>query len=186
MKFFVAVALLICNLSQTIAHELPGNRATLVLREGHLSLTLLVDYTRVLHQVLAPQRPFQEFVMLYAAMSPVAFQSQLVQAQRNLQTGTQLRLQGKKSASFTQWTWPPTASVQHQFQQHTMQTMVAPADHGHAAQSEIRAQVQTNKPEAFNAVTLQLPPEFQQVLVVSYQPRQTWVKPGTASTMIRF
>jgi hypothetical protein len=69
--------------TNAFAHELQANRASLVLRDSqHLSLTFFVDYVGVLHQVLAPQRTLQEFVLMYASMKPLELQSQLLAAQK--------------------------------------------------------------------------------------------------------
>ena len=77
----------------TRAHELQANRASLVLRDSqHLSVTFYLDYVGVLHQVLAPQRSLQDFVLAYSAMPPQAFNAQLLAAQTKLQSNTSLTL----------------------------------------------------------------------------------------------
>ena len=188
MMFRLAASLLVWALaSNAAAHELESNRATLVLRDRqHLSLTFFVDYARVLHQVLAPQRPLNDFVMTYSAMKPQEFQSQLQDAQRKLQSGISVTLQNGKVAALTQWVWPQAKAVQAALQQRTMQAVVAPADHAHAATMEIHAQASSHGPNDFSSITLQLPPQFQQVLLVSYQPKQVWMKPGIPSPAIAF
>lgn len=191
MKIQFAASLLACVLtSNAVAHELESNRATLVLRDRqHLTLTFFVDYARVLHQVLAPQRPLNDFVMTYSAMKPQEFQSQLQEAQRMLQSGITVTLHNGKTAALTQWAWPQAKAVQAALQQRTMQAVVAPADHAHAATMEIQAQASSSSSASssdFTTITLQLPPQFQQVLVVSYQPKQVWVKPGGPPAAIAF
>ncbi len=191
MKIQFAAFLLACVLtSNAVAHELESNRATLVLRDRqHLTLTFFVDYARVLHQVLAPQRPLNDFVMTYSAMKPQEFQSQLQEAQRMLQSGITVTLHNGKTAALTQWAWPQAKAVQAALQQRTMQAVVAPADHAHAATMEIRAQASSSSSASssdFTTIKLQLPPQFQQVLVVSYQPKQVWIKPGAPPAAIAF
>lgn len=169
------------------AHELQSNRATLVLRDDqHLTLSFFVDYTRVLHKVLAQQQPLEAFVLTYAAMSPQAFQLQLLSAQRTLQTRTVVVLHGGMSATLTQWVWPDAPTVQRLLQQQAMQALIAPADHAHLTQTEIRTETTAANAMDFSAITLQLPAEFEDVLVVSYQPKQVWASPGQASSTIRF
>ncbi len=183
--FLMAWALI----SSAAAHELEVNRATLVSRDRqHLMLTFFVDYPRVLHQVLASQRPVNEFVLTYSAMEPQAFQSQLLAAQRQLQAGIGVKLRNNQSVTLVQWAWPQAADVQAAMQKRAMQLVVAGADrsHAHAAPMEIRAQASASKADDFAFITLKLPPQFQQVLVVSYQPKQVWVKPGTSSPEIAF
>ena len=182
-----ALLMLLALAASTVAHELPSNRATLVLRDRqHLSLTFFVDYANVLHQVLAPKRSMQEFVLTYSAMKPQEFQTQLLAAQSKLQGGTGLAFASGKTAALTRWVWPQAAVVQNLLQQRAMQSVVAPADHSHAVQTEIRTETLSANPDDLTSVTLRLPPEFQQVLVVSYQPRQVFVKPGLPSPAIRF
>lgn len=182
-----AILVLWALATSAVAHELPSNRATLVLRDGqHLALTFFVDYVSVLHQVLAPKRSMQEFVLMYSAMKPQEFQAELLAAQGKLQSSTGLALASGKSAALTRWVWPQAPAAQNLLQQHAMQSVIAPADHSHAVQTEIRAETRSADPGDFTSVMLQLPAEFQQVLVVSYQPKQVFMKPGTPSPAIRF
>jgi hypothetical protein len=188
MKIYLLVCGLLWSMSQgAVAHELQDNRATLVLRDRlHLALTLFVDYPKVLHLVLAPQSSLQEFVMLHSAMQPKEFQAQLLVAQRKLQANTSVVLSNGKTTALTQWVWPDVASVHKLLQQRAMQTIVAPNDHAHSVPMEIRAETKSNNSNDFSAVTLQLPSALQQVLVVSYQPKQLWLKPNAPSPVIRF
>ena len=188
MKTYILLIALLCALAQSAAaHELQDNRATLVLRDHqHLALTLFVDYPKVLHQVLAPQTSLQEFVMLHAAMKPQEFQAQLLVAQRKLQGGTSVVLGSGKTAVLAQWVWPSSTPVHKLLQQRAMQAIVAPNDHAHAVPMEIRAETKSNNASDFSSVILQLPPALQQVLVVSYQPKQVWLKANTPSPRISF
>ena len=188
MKISAALFTLLWALATSApAHELQGSRATLVLRDQlHLTLTLLIDYPKVLHQVLAPQMALQEFLLMYSSMKQPEFQVQLIAAQRKLQEGTSLGLGNGKKASLTQWGWPDAASVQKLLQQRVMQAVVAPKDHVHAVPTEIRTEARSSQASDFKSVTLQLPTALQQVLVVSYQPKQVWLQPQSPAPLIRF
>jgi hypothetical protein len=188
MKIFIAALTTVWMLATGAqAHELDSNRATLVLRDRlHVSITFFVDYPGVLHQVLAPQRSVQEFVLMYASMKPPEFKAQLIEAQRQLQSNTALMLHGGKAAMLTQWKWPEAAVVQNLLQQRAMQAVVAPGDHAHIAPTEIRAEAKSTHAADFTSVTLKLPAQFQQVLVVSYRPKQVWLKPHAVSPAISF
>ena len=187
LKIIASACLLWTLLTSAAAHELPSNRATLVLRdEQHLALSFFVDYTGVLHKVLAPQQSLEAFVLLYSAMKPQAFQTQLLNAQGKLQASTTVLFQGGKAANLTQWAWPDAATVQQLLQQRAMQAVIAPSDHSHVAQTEIRAETRADNPGDLRAITLQLPAEFQDVLVVSYQPKQVWASPGKGPSTIAF
>ena len=76
--------------------------------------------------------------------------------------------------------------MQNLLQQRAMQAVVAPTDHAHAVPTEIRAEAKSSNAADFTSVTLKLPAQFQQVLVVSYQPKQVWLKPHTLSPAISF
>jgi hypothetical protein len=198
MKKLIATIVTVYALAGSAhAHELQSNRATLVLRDRqHVSLTFFIDYVSVLHRTLAPQQPLQEFVLIHSAMPPQALKAQLQEAHRRLQASTRLTLSTGKNATLTQWAWPKAERVQKMLQAHAMEAVVAAAvpapQHVHAQeedaddQVEIRAEAQSSSPNDFTSVTLQLPAQFQNVLVVSYQPKQVWVKPGAASAAIRF
>lgn len=188
MKIYLPVVALLWALMQTAAaHELQDNRATLVLRDRqHLSLTLFVDYPKVLHQVLAPQSTAQEFMLVHAAMKPHEFQVQLLAAQRKLQDSTSLVMGNGKKSAFAPWVWPDAASVQKLLQQRAMQAVVAPNDHAHMVPMQIRAEAKSGNASDFRSVTLQLPAALQQVLVVSYQPKQVWLKPNATPPVISF
>ena len=169
------------------AHDLQANRATLVLRDGnHLSLTFFINYTDALHQALAPQQTFAEFVLPYSAMTPPVFEKELLRAQGKFQAGTRVVLAKDQAASVTHWVWPEAAQVQKLLQQRAMQILVAPAAHPHETPLEIRAEVTAPSRAALAVLKLRLPTEFQQVLVVSYQPKQVWLTPRTLSPEIRF
>jgi len=168
-----------------VAHELQANRLTLVLREGtHVSLTFRLDFTDVLHRALAPQRTVQEFVLQYAAMPPHAFQSDLLRAQRQFQAATGLATAAGKVATITHWTWPDAEQVQAALRERAMQTVVAPGAHPHSTPVEVVAQATAT--QAISAVTVQLPAEFQPVLLVSYRPQQVWMAPQARSTTVKF
>lgn len=187
LKIIASACLLWALVTSAGAHELQANRATLVLRdEQHLTLSFFVDYIGVLHKVLAPQQSFEAFVLLYSAMKPQVFQTQLLNAQRKLQASTAVLFQGGKAATLTQWVWPDAAAVHQLLQQRAMQAVIAPADHSHVAQTEIRVETRADNQGDFSAITLQLPTEFQDVLVVSYQPKQVWASPGNSPPMITF
>lgn len=188
MRFSATFLPLLWALSTSApAHELQDSRATLVLRDRQpLTLTLFVDYPKVLHLALAPQSTTQEFLLMYSAMKQQEFQAQLLAAQRKLQDGTSLVMGSGEKASFTSWVWPDAASVQKLLQQRAMQAVVTPNDHAHTVPTEIRGEAKSSQASDFKSVTLQLPAVLQQVLVVSYQPKQLWLKPNSQSPVISF
>lgn len=183
----VALVMLTALHSSAKAHELQASRATLVLRDNqHLAVAFFVDYPAVLHQALAPQMLFREFALQHSAMPAQVFAAALATAQRKLQSATRVVSHGGKTIELKMWAWPTAAATQQAVQQRAMQAVVAPGDHAHTPQTEIRAEAQSTNPRDFASVTLQLPVELKDTLLVSYQPKQVWVKTGTASPLIRF
>lgn len=184
------------------SHELPANRLTLVLRDTHhVTLTYRLenaDYVEALHQALAPQRAAAEFVLILAAMPAPEFQKEQARAHAKFSQSTQLNLQNGPALTLTNWQWPSAARAQALLQQRAMQAVVGGgggggADHAHetandpspgSAPFEMRAEATSTR--RIDAITVRLPAEFGNVLVVSYQPKQAWVKRGSAATAIKF
>jgi hypothetical protein len=172
-------------LAAATAHEIPANRLTLVLRdETHLSLTYRVDYTAALHRALAPKRTLQEFVVMYSAMKPADFQKEMVRAQTKFSSATRLALPTGEPLAITRWHWPEPLQVQALLQKRAMQDLVHGPEHEHEVALEIGADA--TAPRHIASVTLRLPEEFGKTMVVSYQPRQVWVEPRAAASLIRF
>jgi hypothetical protein len=180
-----AVGLLLVAAPHAGAHELQDNRATLVLRDGtHLSLTLYIAYPEALHQVLAPQRPFMAFLLVYSSMKPEELQRALLRAQARFQSATRVYAAPGSEVALTNWIWPDAKQVQTILQQRVMQAMVDPAGHSHEAPVEVRADALAR--QEINAVQVQFPEEFQKVLVVAFRPSQLWVEGKALSPAIRF
>ncbi len=188
MKTIFSTVTALCLLaSSALAHELDSNRATLVLRDRqHLAITFFVDYASVMQQVLAPQKPLQEFVLMLSAMQAQEFKAQLQVVHRKLQSTTTLTLHKGKAIQLNQWVWPEASTVQSQLQQRAMQALAAPGEHAHVMRTEIRTEAKSGNTSDFSSVKLRLPTEFKDVLVVSYQPHQVWVKPQAPLPTISF
>lgn len=183
-----AFAVLFICAASALAHELPANRATLILRDGpHLSLTLFINYPQALHQALAPQQPLSAFVLPYSSMSTPELAQILLGVHAKFEADTRLVLANGHTAPVTHWRWPAVAQIQQQLQQRAMQMLVAPGTHPEDEEPlEIRAEVSGQSRAALAKLKLRLPAAFQDVLVVSYAPKQVWVKPQTLSPEIRF
>lgn len=164
------------------AHENEVNRATLVLRDKvHLSATLFINYTEALHQALAPQGSYKDFVLTYSAMDAARFKAGLDKAQAAFKSGTRLARKEGGRLLLARWQWPDAVQVQRLLRERAMALMVG--GHAHEAQQEIRAELHSERP--ISELTAQFPPAFGKVLVVSYRPEQTMID-GTSSPLIRF
>lgn len=171
--------------ASAMPHELQANRATLVLRDQvHLSVTLFLNYSEVLHQVLLPRRSFQEFAVAYSAMRTADFEKELLRAESQLQRSLQLKSNGNEVLSLSNWNWPEATRVQWLLQERVMQATVAPSEPAHEEVLEIRLEATAQHPIA--GLTATFPAAFKRVLLVSYRPNQVWVEPRVASGPIKF
>ena len=169
-----------------IAHELAENRATIVLRDKtHVSVTLYVNYAEALHSLLSPQNAPGAFLAAYSSMKPEDLSKELLRAQKQFETATQLYLaHSRKEVKLTNWVWPDAKQVQAMLQRQIMQAMVDPASHAHEPPVEIH--VEGNASSEIFSLTMQFPQHFQRVLVVSYRPNQVWSERGALSPEIKF
>jgi hypothetical protein len=166
------------------AHELADNRATLVLRDRtHLSLTLFIRYTEAVHRALAPRASYGEFLLALSTMSAGDFEKQLRRAHDSLQSGIRVTVDGGREAMLSNWTWPDPGRAQKLFQREVMEATVGD-EHRHAEPVEIRADVASAA--AITSASVRFGAAFGNVLLVWYQPRQTWVEAGQASPTVRF
>lgn len=173
------------TIALAFGHELQENRATLVLRDKtHVSMTLYLSYSTVLHQSLAPQRPLAEFLAIYSSMRTEDLARELAKAQAKFQAGTKIYLPPGGEAALSNWLWPDAKQVQGLLQRCIMQALTDPSGHFHEEPVEIHADARSTG--EIVAVKVMFPAEFQKVLVVSYKPSQTWVEPKTPSSVIRF
>ena len=179
------LVLALLPLVNAVAHELQGNRATLVLRDAtHVAMTLYLGYPELLHLTLAPQQDFSEFVLLYSGLPPDTFKTALLKAHAALQSQITVNNADGRPARLEHWVWPDASQAQEAMRLRAMRSLVAPNSHSHESPLEVRCEVQTSKP--IGALSVVFAPEFQRVLVVSYQPKQVWAETGGKATEIKF
>jgi hypothetical protein len=186
---FVALrALLVTGMLVTgaHAHELQTNRVTLVLRDSHhLSLTFFIDYVDAIYDTLAPELPFEKFVMVHSAMAPAAFKQALTRAHKKLEADTQLTVPGGKALALTNWRWPDAVKVQDALKQRAMRMVVGSKEpHTHETAVEVQAEATASTTPA--SVTLKLPEVLQPALLVSYRPAQVWIAAKSGAKTVRF
>lgn len=186
-RCLLATLLLLLSTTATriSAHELQDNRATLVLRDKtHVSITVFLDYADVLHRVLAPERSIQDFVLFYSGLPANSFKTALDKAQDKLRQQTTATTVEGQPAILDRWIWPDASEAQHILRQRAMQALVAPNDHGHSTQLEVRCEL--SAPHAITTLQVVFPKAFQRVLLVSYQPRQKWSETSGKATAVTF
>ncbi len=168
------------------AHELQFNRVTLVQRDSqHLALTFFIDYVDAVYDIVAPERPFEEFVMLHSAMPLAPFKLVLERAHTKLVTDTQLSTAGGKALAISNWRWPDAAKVHDSLKQRAMQMVVGTGpQHAHAPAFEVQAEVTATTP--ISVVTVKLPDVIQPAVLVWYRPRQMQLEPKAGAKTVRF
>jgi hypothetical protein len=167
------------------AHELPGNRATLVLRDNHhLTLTLHVGFPELLFQALGSGNAFGPFLLEYSTMAPERFAKELRRAQAAVEHGTRVYLQGGRDLVLTRWSWPDATTGQALLRERVMREAVGGGDDHHGEPMEIRAEAVAA--EEVHSVSIEFPAILRRVLVVAYRPTQVWVDAGTRSAAIAF
>ena len=167
------------------AHELQDNRATLVQRDTrHVSLQLYVSLPDVMHQVLAPKRPFPEFVMAMAAVAPPEFAAAALTVQKKVEQ--EMRVVDDKGTAMmlSNWAWPAPTQLQAALRERAMELAVAPADHSHTVPLEVRAELRASTP--IKALQVQFPAALKKVMLVYYRPKQVWAGSGKPSPLLTF
>jgi len=167
------------------AHELPENRATLVLRDNnHLTLALYVGFPELLFQTLGSGKAFGPFLLEYSTMAPERFVTELRRAQEAVERGTRVFVQDGRELALERWSWPGATTAQALLRERVMRETVGGGDDHHGEPMEIRAEaVATRK---VHSVSIEFPAILRRVLVVAYRPTQTWVDAGTRSPAIAF
>ena len=167
------------------AHELQDNRATLVQRDTrHVSLQLYVGLPDVMHQVLAPKRPFPEFVMAMTAVAPPEFAAAALAMQKKIEQ--EMRVVDDKGTAMmlSNWAWPAPTQLQAALRERAMELAVAPADHSLAMPIEVRAELRSSTP--IRALQVQFPASLKRVMLVYYRPKQVWAGSAKPSPLLTF
>jgi hypothetical protein len=167
------------------AHDLEENRATLVMRDRtHLSITLYLNYSEVLHRALLPNREFGAFLLIYSSMKPEDLQKELQKAQTRLEAGIEMVSPSPAGSKLklSGWKWPDAKQVQSLLQHQVMQAMID----GHVHEPPTEIVLDAVSPYAIGSLTVRFPDEFRKVLVISYRPNQVWVEGKEASPAITF
>lgn len=175
-----AIAILLAITPQAGAHELMDNRATLILRDqNHVSLTLYIDLMEAVRKTVAPNAKPAEFVVAYSAMPPEEFKAALVSAEKKMEERISLVDADGGPLTLRNWVWPEPAAAQATLREMAMRAIVSPGEHAHPPPAEIRAEAQSN--QKITTLRALFPTELGELLVVSYQPRQTRARPKTVT-----
>jgi hypothetical protein len=168
------------------AHEIAANRLTLVLREPtHIALTFVVDYVDLLNRTLAPGAARTEFAVICAAMDDEQLRRRLAQAQASFEKGLVITGSHGTALQLKALRWPDFQTSQRLLRDAAMGSVVTTGEHVHQDPVEIPGDVLASNP--IEEIGLRLPPELQDVIVVSYRPTQTRIKAAAREeAMVKF
>jgi len=166
-------------------HELPDNRATLVLRDDrHVGVTVYLNLPEALRKALAHDRSFAEFVLVYSAMDPIHFKVAMDDAESRMAKAIDIRDEAGGKALMERWTWPTATETHAELQNLAAQLLVAPKQPPHDDPAEVHGDLVMAR--KINGLRVKFPQEFDGVLAVSYRPKQVWIEKGRGITDIRF
>jgi hypothetical protein len=164
------------------AHEMTENRARLVLREdNHITGSLFVNYTKLMHQVWAPEKSFQDFAVMYSAMDAASFAAKLADLQHRIENGTEVQA-GSEIFHGRDWGFPSAGVSQAMLRKHMMGALTGSTYHEEPVEIDFDV-VATVK---LTAVRARFPKELGKVLLVTYRPAEVWVESGAQSAGIVF
>lgn len=180
-----------------LAHEAPGNRATLVMRdEGHIGLMLQGDLTEVLRRTVAADTAPGAFLAQVSAMSLQEFTALWMRARRQWESEWGLVLPNGTRVRAVQWRGPSAQAAQSALRNLLMQALTDSkpalsanhAPHEHAT-IEFSADFVITDRQSFSGartVELQIAPEFAPLRVISYRPQQQSVEAKNPRIRIGF
>jgi hypothetical protein len=153
------------------SHELPENRIALVVRDSRVvNLTLYLNVGGSLHQSIAPQMPWKQFIAIRAAMPDLELDIELRKFIANIQNGTILQNQNNGTLVITSWKWPDFKLIQAQLRRMAMDSVISNSSHAHEEPIQITAQ--SISKQNISEISIKVPSEIKPVTVVAYEPQQ--------------
>lgn len=184
-RLLSACVALLTSVGTVAAHELPENRATVVLRDkNHVSITLRIDLVSAMQRALAGKQPLPEFILTHGAMSGADFRRVYDLARGRFERDTQLTLPSAPTPLAATWRWPDAASLHALLREQAMRQVTDPAVHAHGDAVEISLDARAERD--ISAINLKLPVAWQPVVVVSYRPTQARLNSPSGQLPIRF
>ena len=170
--FLVCVFFEACSL-QTWAGEVHFNQVE-VRRENKEKIIFVfsLNLPQALHQLLAPQSPFAEFLTKYAELPELDFQNALKSATSQLAGSSFFVVSSGAKVNFKNWQLPSTNALRESFKANLFLLQLPPGPQSHLPPAVVQAEVQTKT--AINRAQLQLPKALHPIFV-KVQQDQFWL-----------
>ena len=158
---------------QTWAGELHFNQVE-VKRENKEKLIFVfsLNLPQALHQLLAPQLPFADFLTKYAELPELDFQNALKSATSQLSGNSFLMVSSGAKVILKNWQLPSTNALRELFKANLFLLQLPPGPQSHLPPAVVQAEVQTKT--AINRAQLQLPKALHPIFV-KVQQDQFWL-----------
>ena len=158
---------------QTWAGELHFNQVE-VKRENKEKLIFVfsLNLPQALHQLLAPQLPFAEFLTKYADLPELDFQNALKSAISQLAGSSFFVVSSGAKVNLKNWQLPSTNALRESFKANLFLLQLPPGPQSHLPPAVVQAEVQTKT--AINRAQLQLPKALHPIFV-KVQQDQFWL-----------
>lgn len=170
--FLVCVFFEACSL-QTWAGEVHFNQVE-VRRENKEKIIFVfsLNLPQALHQLLAPQSPFAEFLTKYSELPEADFQNSLKSATSQLAGSSALVLPSGAKVIFKNWQLPSNQALRELLKANLFLLQLPPGPQSHLPPAVVQAEVQTKT--AINRAQLQLPKALHPIFV-KVQQDQFWL-----------
>ena len=158
---------------QTWAGELHFNQVE-VKRENKEKLIFVfsLNLPQALHQLLAPQLPFAEFLTKYADLPELEFQNALKSATSQLSGSSFLIVSSGAKVNFKNWQLPSNNALRESFRANLFLLQLPPGPQSHLPPAVVQAEVQTKT--TINRAQLQLHKALHPIFV-KVQQDQFWL-----------
>lgn len=146
-----------------------------------LRFDLQVNPAEWLHQLMAPQTAFPEFLKTHAALPEPDFRKILAQAIRKLETENFVQLPSGEKLAMLKWQLPPAPELQELLKKNLLIIDLPAPFQAHLEPIAVSASLQSRKP--MGRIQLTLSAVFHPILL-TYQQDRVWFTPFIPTSLI--
>lgn len=146
-----------------------------------LRFDLQVNPAQWLHQLVAPQMAFPDFLKTHASLPEPDFRKIMAKAIRKLETENFAQLPSGEKLALLKWQVPPAPELQDLLKKNLLILDLPPPFQAHLEPIGVSATLQSRKP--LGRIQLTLSPAFHPILV-QYQQDLVWFTPFIPTSLI--